>query len=255
MKKIDFSVPGWSDSARLPLKQSVLQQIQESPKEIVANTIKSLIKGTYSQSTIYILYGVEKSGNDYSAGAIFFYGEVYDFAAQTISGTTYFSLVQTTLETITFSDGSNKNVLIEQKFELTATDSGLPYTDAVRINRGTEEVVYQGTFSGGSFYQQNITVSNEFKNGVNTPTTHEIDYLNQHGQFDVRALKLVFTENISDYYIEANNSVEAYSSTEEVPLILGITKFGNNTVAIWCNRFGTLDYVSNFTVTIKRLIK
>ena len=83
MKQIDTS--HITLTAGYPPSKKGLDFLQEQAKETIANLVQSQINGTVSSTTPYVLWGCVKSGASspyaYTAGAIYFNGEVYDFDA------------------------------------------------------------------------------------------------------------------------------------------------------------------------------
>lgn len=131
MKVLDTS--NITDSKRLPIKKSVLDYIQESYRETTQEIIKSLC-GTYDPNQVYILNGISKNGNDYSAGSIFYNGYMYTFSAQTITGTVYFVTSNHTDEVITYTDGNSYPTLINKI--VTLSNSGtLAYGSAIDLSK------------------------------------------------------------------------------------------------------------------------
>lgn len=116
----------------MPIQKSVLDFIQSAPKEIVSNAIIGLIGDTYSPTQVYILWGIYYNAGIVSDGAVFYGGEVYKYNSQTMSLPYYFYIGKNIDEVIRFSDGSNKEALIENYVFL---DSPGPYNigNGIRI--------------------------------------------------------------------------------------------------------------------------
>jgi hypothetical protein len=120
MKNINTSLSSWTDSSRMPVKKSVLEFIQTAHKETVANAIIGLIGDSYSNTEVYILWGIDYNGvtGTVSDGAVFYNGEVLKYNSQVISPPFSFFFETNVNEVIKFSDGSNREALVENYVSL-----------------------------------------------------------------------------------------------------------------------------------------
>lgn len=153
MKKIDVSLI--TDAARMPIKASVLDFIQTAPTEIVANAIIGMIGDTYSSTQVYILWGVDYDAGSgtVSDGAVFYNGEVYKFNSQSATPPYVFFIQDNVIETITFSDGSHKDALIEKTVYVDVTapyniGTGLKIPNLFDLDTTTVKLTGNQTIAG-----------------------------------------------------------------------------------------------------------
>jgi len=177
MKTLD--VTPISDSAQFKFKKGTLKFLQDASKEALAAIMHALIE-QYDNDAIYIIYGCVKTGSGpgyyYSAGAVFYQGEIYEVDAATVvetNGNVAIFIPETTQYTtdadpVIFSDSSIQNIHDIRKLKIVAgfytTPGFIDYYSEVRYlilkQIGVEKpnpVLYAGvkvigTVSGSSSY-------------------------------------------------------------------------------------------------------
>jgi hypothetical protein len=137
-----------SDSAQFKVKKGTLQFLQDASKEALAAIVYALMGG-YDNQRIYIIYGCVKTGSgpgyQFSAGAVFFQGEIYKVDAESsvvetggniaifVPVTTQYT---TDADPVTFSDSSIQNIHDIRKFKIvagtSATSGFIDYFDEAR---------------------------------------------------------------------------------------------------------------------------
>ena len=131
-----------------PFTGPSLNFVQNSTKEIVGATVQSMIGDVPSSTIPYVMYGLIKTslgGNDYSytAGAVYYNGEVYLFdavASITINDTDVFSITITqdaTADPLTFTDEVARNVHNIRKVTVADAASGsaeFDFSELIFIN-------------------------------------------------------------------------------------------------------------------------
>lgn len=130
-----------TNASQFPVKKGTLQFMQDAHRESLAATIKSLIGPSYNSAVIYMMSGGINSGvlptYNVAAGAIFYNGEVYDFAGASFTATGSNVGVWTTLQTqyttdadpVTFTDSTVRNVHNIRKMQLSQALTGTGLAD------------------------------------------------------------------------------------------------------------------------------
>ncbi len=136
-----LSIASITDSSRFPVKKGTLQFIQDAYKESLADTVKSLIGASYNPATMYVMSGVLNTGTlpvyTFSAGVIFYNGEIFDLDATSFSATgsnvATFAIIQTQYTTdadpVTFTDTTVRNIHNIRKMQLVQGLSGTGLAD------------------------------------------------------------------------------------------------------------------------------
>jgi hypothetical protein len=136
MKKLDLSAV--TTSIGFPVKHGTMDHLQSAYQEALAALAKSTIGSSYDATKVYILYGCVATGTDpgartFSAGAVFYNGEVYLVDAAsfipggslvsigTITTTFYSSAIS---DPVIFTDGISRNVHQIRKIVISAGASG-----------------------------------------------------------------------------------------------------------------------------------
>jgi hypothetical protein len=177
MKKLDLSAV--TTSIGFPVKHGTMDHIQSAYQEALAALAQSAIGNSYDTTKVYILYGCVATGTDpgartFTAGAVFYNGEVYlvDAATFTSTGgnvaigtitTTYFTGNGTDADPVTFTDATARYVHQIRKMVISAGTSvgaldfsnWLDYSGAQKhttTTSGTTFFTGTGTLTGVDFW-------------------------------------------------------------------------------------------------------
>jgi hypothetical protein len=156
-------------TAGYPPSKKGLDFLQEEAKEAIAMLTNQLIGSTYVANTPYSIYGCERSGAsspyDYTAGVVFYNGELYDFpalSAKAISITDVCVITSTadaTADPTELTDGSSVNMHFSRDIVVTSlavVTNGVDsfnYSDMVKLQSDWHivdtagEPAYEGTWA------------------------------------------------------------------------------------------------------------
>ena len=136
-----------TDAAQMPIKKGTLQFLQDAHTDSLADSIKAQIGSSYNLSTPYVLWGCVNSGSgssySISAGAIFYFGGVYEVdpvsftASSGHTAVCNFVTTQYTVDAdpVTFTDFSSHNVHNIVKIKVQDGASGSGIFDFSTLNR------------------------------------------------------------------------------------------------------------------------
>tara|TARA_R110002033_G_scaffold60198_3_gene110281 strand:+ start:1955 stop:2746 length:792 start_codon:yes stop_codon:yes gene_type:complete len=200
MKYIDTSVI--TLTAGYPPSKKGLDFLQSEAKEAIAMLTNQLIGSTYVADTPYSIYGCERSGAsspyDYTAGVVFYNGELYDFpalSAKAISLTDVCVITSTadaTADPTELTDGSSVNMHFSRDIvvtDLSAVTNGsasFNFSDMVKLQSdwhvvgATNEPAFKNSWTDNSptygklmFKKQNgfLYIKGRAKEGTGTSGT------------------------------------------------------------------------------------
>ena len=165
MKKLGVS--NITSSVGMPIKSGTLQFLQDSYTEVLNALVTGYMGSNYDNSKAYIIYGVNitsgGSGYDFTAGAVYYQGEVFLVDAQHVGvlsiGQVLISNITTTQYTtnadpVTFTDSNTYNVHNVRKITFakgsTGTGSAPDWLSYLQLPvRGFAQI--SDTASGGNY--------------------------------------------------------------------------------------------------------
>ena len=190
MKRVDTAAI--TDSARMPVKKSVIDYLQDAHKETTSEVIKGLVGAVnYATNAIYIVAGIiNTSGTNYSGGSIFYNGELYLVDAVNLtSGTPYFSLINSVAEQVQYSDGSYHDTLISRKAEL-------------RVSGGTSI----GNYSAAVVLENLVSLKEGATNNVKTSGAQTITGVKTFSASPIIPTPTTAYQSATKAYVDANTS-------------------------------------------------
>jgi hypothetical protein len=125
-----------TNTAQLPIKKGTIKFLQDAHKETVISLVKAMVGSSYSNLTLYVLFGCVDSGSglshNISEGAIVILDEIYQIDAVAFTSASgevpiLNFLVQqytTDADPVTFTDLSVHNVHNIRKYEIVSGASG-----------------------------------------------------------------------------------------------------------------------------------
>ena len=139
MRKIDTSYV--TDTVAMPVKSGSIDHLQLSYQEALQSLANVLVGPGIVNNKVYILFGCVNSGSGsnyvISAGAVYYYGEVFlvdattftTASGQTAVANVVISYNNTNADPVTFTDGNNHNVHQIRKMVISSGVSGSTIAD------------------------------------------------------------------------------------------------------------------------------